>query len=245
MRPALRPIWLGVVWSRLGRADLAWAFWDRVGADETQAWLAAERGRVLREFGLHDEAERLEWPALAIATDPHDDAMLRISLTADAVGQGDVAAAGRRFEAAASAVAALPDGPRAARQRLRLAWVDVEVAFVAERPRRFPDLLPTVGADGELHLPDDLAHGTQFHRAKSLLFAGVVTDGDAGELLLDAARRCEVPVLDWAIALAQHDRGLQTWSDAVTGWNALVPPPGHEAAIAATPTARRLAAPTG
>ena len=77
-----RPVWLGMVWSRLGRADLAWAFWDRVGATPVQPWLAAERGRVLRELGLHGEAERLEWPALAAVEDEVDRAMLHVSLVA-------------------------------------------------------------------------------------------------------------------------------------------------------------------
>lgn len=238
-RPAVRPVWLGSVWSRLGRNDLAWAFWDRVGAVGVQPWLAAERGRCLRELGLHEEAERLEWPALATATDPVHEAMLRISLAADAVGRGDVDAAVRRWESAAVAAARMPDTPAAARQRLRLAWVDVEVSFVAGRPRRLPDSLPT---SADAPLPAGHEHGTTFHHAKSLLFAGITTpDEGAAAALLGRARALAPPVLAWAVALARADRGVDgALDDARRAWGAIVPPPGHEEAVAATPTARRL-----
>ena len=119
-----RPVWLGMVWSRLGRGDLAWQFWDRVKARGVQPWLAAERGRVLRELGLHEEAERLEWPALAAAEDPVDRAMLRVSLVADAVGRGDVDGAVRRLEAAREAVA---DAGRLAPRRTPAAAAHVGV----------------------------------------------------------------------------------------------------------------------
>ena len=232
-----RPVWLGIVWSRMGRADLAWQFWDRVGARAVQPWLAAERGRVLRELGLHEDAERLEWPALAAAEDPVDAAMLRISLAADAVGRGDVDGATRRFEAAREAVEALADSPRAARQRLRLTWVGVEVAWVTGN-QPTDDGLPRLDATGALHLPDDLQHGSAFHRAKALLFGGLV----ARSLdLLDRAAELAPPVLAWAIDLARADHGADGALDrARQHWAAIVPPPDHVAAVHATPTARRL-----
>ncbi len=235
-----RPVWLGIVWSRLGRADLAWAFWDRVGARAVQPWLAAERGRVLRELGLHEEAERLEWPALAAAEDPVDLAMLRISLAADAVGRGDVEGASRRFEAAREAVDELPDTPRAARQRLRLTWVGVEVAWVTGG-QPTAEGLPRLDATGAPQLPDDLRHGSDFHRAKALLFGGLV----ARSLdLLDRAAELAPPVLAWAIDLARADLGAHgALERARTHWTAIVPPPEHAAAVRATPTAQRLADP--
>lgn len=235
-----RPVWLGIVWSRLGRADLAWAFWDRVGAHAVQPWLAAERGRVLRELGLHEEAERLEWPALAAAEDPVDLAMLRVSLAADAVGRGDVDGAARRFDAAREAVEALPDSPRAARQRLRLTWVGVEVAW-ATGGQPSPDGLPRLDATGALHVPDDLRHGSDFHRAKALLFGGLV----ARSLdLLDRAAALAPPVLAWAIDLARADLGAEgALAGAREHWMSIVPPPDHAAAVRATPTAQRLTAP--
>jgi hypothetical protein len=236
---AARPVWLGMVWSRLARGDLAWEFWDRVGADEVQPWLAAERGRVLRELGLHSEAERFEWPALAAAEDPVDRAMLQVSLVADAVGRGDADAASRRLEVATEAVGALPDSPRAARQRLRLTWVGVEVAWVSGTHPVADGLPRMTGADGEVVLPADLRHGSSFHRSKALLFAGLV----AGSLpLLDRALAEAPPVLTWAIHLARADHGADgALDDARRSWQQIVPPPPHADQVAATPTALRLA----
>lgn len=235
-----RAVWLGIVWSRLGRADLAWSFWDRVGARALQPWLAAERGRVLRELGLHEEAERLEWPALAGAEDPVDAAMLRVSLTADAVGRGDVEGAVRRLEAARDAVGALLDSPRAARQRLRLTWVGVEVAWVTGgRPSTAG--LPRLRRDGQLELPADLRHGSAFHHAKALLFGGLVARSLG---LLDRAAEVAPPVLAWAVHLARADAGAPDGLAAArSAWGCIVPPPAHAAAVAATPTAQRLAEP--
>jgi hypothetical protein len=235
--PAARPVWLGVVWSRLGRGDLAWQFWDRVGATEVLPWLAAERGRVLRELGLHAEAERLEWPALAAATDPVDAAMLRVSLTADAVGRGDLVTVERRFEAATAAVGALPDGPRAARQRLRLSWVAAEVAWVRGRAPT-GEGLPWLTAWDGAGFPPDYAHGTAFHRAKGLLFAGLVRGSSE---LLDLAAAEAPEILAWAIHLARADLGAADGlARARAAWRAVVPPPEFAAAVAFTPTAQRL-----
>lgn len=248
VRPAHRPVWFGIVWGRLGRGDLAWAFWDSVSSrpiGDIQPWIAGERGRVLRELGLHAEAERIEWPALAIATDPVVDAMLRISLTADAVGRGEVDAVIRRFAAAEQWVVALDDSPRAARQRLRLAWVDVEVAAMTRRPPRHGDLLPDdprtgTGTGGGLPAIHDL--GTDFHRAKSLLFASATAATPVALALLDAARALAPPVLMWAIELARADRDVPGALEAARrAWSVIVPPPGFEAVVAATPTAQRLA----
>lgn len=236
-RASARPVWLGMVWSRLGRGDLAWAFWDRVSAEAVQPWLAAERGRVLRELGLHAEAERLEWPALAAAADPVDRAMLGVSLVADAVGRGDVEAATRRLGRARDAVAALPDSPRAARQRLRLSWVGVETAW-ATGTRPEPDALPRLGADGRLVLPADLAHGSTFHHAKALLFGGLVA---GSSFLLEQAAAVAPPVLAWAVHLAFADAGAPgALERARQAWRAVVLPPSYAERVRATPTARRL-----
>jgi hypothetical protein len=239
--PAAVPVWYGVVWSRLGDASRAWTHFDRVRLPALQPWIAAERGRVLRELGLHADAEALEWQALLRADDAVDAAMLRISLVADAVGAGDLERAQRRLAAARDAVADLADGPRAARQRLRLAWVGVEVAALAGGP------LPTAGLPwwdevaGRPVQPPDAAAGTRFHRAKGLLFAGVAT-GD--HRLLAAAAAQAPPVLAWAVHLARHDLAGEdaALDDARAAWAAIVPPPGYEARVAATPAAARLTA---
>jgi hypothetical protein len=235
---AARPVWYGVVWGRLGRGDLAWAHLDRVQLPTLAPWIAAERGRIVRELGLHALAERFEMPALLAATDPVDAAMLRVSLVADAVGLGDVDRAVRRLGAARTAVAELPDGPRAARQRLRLSWVATEVAFLTRTPP--PD--DVARWDEATHapvLPADAVHGSSFHRAKALLFGGIVRDDDR---LLEVAAELAPPVIAWAVHLARADRGVPGASDAARdAWRAVVPPPAHAAEVAATPTARRLA----
>ena len=241
---AARPVWYGLVWSRLGRGDLAWQHFDRVRLPALQPWIAAERGRMLREVGLHARAEAIEWPALLDATDPVDAAMLRVSLAADAVGLGDLDRARRRLEAARAAVGDLPDGPRAARQRLRLTWVGVEVAALSGRPlptAGLPDWDPAAGAPRQ---PPDAAHGTRFHAAKGLLFAGVAR-GDSR--LLDAAAAAAPPVLAWAVHLARADiAGVPDAEElARRAWARIVLPPGIGDEVAATPTARRLAGDAG
>jgi hypothetical protein len=235
---AARPVWYGVVWGRLARGDLAWAHLGRVRLPALDAWVAAERGRIVRELGLHAVAERLELRALVSADDPVDEAMLRVSLVADAVGLGDVDRAVRRLEAARAAVAAAPEGPRAARQRLRLSWVATEVALLtgASPP---DDGTRWDAVAGAPVLPPDAVHGSDFHRAKALLFGGIVRDDDR---LLAAAARIAPPVLAWAVHLARCDRGVPgAWDAARAAWSAVVPPPPHRAAVAATPTARRFA----
>ena len=201
---AARPIWHGVVWGRLGRGDLAWAHFDRVNLRALAPWIAAERGRILRELGHHAEAESIEWPALLVADDPVDQAMLRISLVADAVGTGDVDRAARRLEAAQRAVDSLTPGPRTSRQRIRLTWVRAEVALMGgcdlqDARLRVPSWHPPTNRPV---FDDDHRWGTDFHRAKSLLFAGVLhRDGD----LLAAAAALAPPMLRWAVLLAQRD----------------------------------------
>ena len=221
---AARPVWIGMVWGRLGRGDHAWACFDRVRLPALQPWIAAERGRLLRELGDHTAAEAIEWPALVRADDPVDAAMLRTSLVADAVGSGDRTRATSRLQAARQAVASLPDGPRAARQRMRLSWVEVEVAWLrGEAPPA--DDLPTwsEGFAGP-QLPRDYAAGTRFHAAKGLLFAGVVR---ADPRLLDAAAEDAPPALLWAVHAARADAGRSGAGEAAqTARASVVPPPG-------------------
>jgi hypothetical protein len=236
---AAQPVWYGVVWGRLGRGDLAWAHFDRVGLPELGPWIAAERGRIVRELGLHAAAEAMEWPALVAAHDHVDEAMLRISLVADAVGVGEGDLAVRRLEAATTAVSRLLDRPRASRQRLRLSWVEVEVAFLTGRapdPTKLPWWDVEVDAPA---FPVDYTSGSVFHRAKGLLFGGVVRDDLR---LLDAAAPIAPPVLLWGVHLARADAGVAgALTAAQEAWARMVPPPGYGDAVAATPTARRLA----
>ncbi len=233
-----RVAWHGVVWSRLGRGDHAWTWWDRVDAPELHPWLAAERGRVVRELGLHAEAERLDLAGFEAATDPVDRAMLGIGLTADAVGQGRVGDAQARLEEVREGLGRLPEGPRGDRQRIRLAWVEAEVAWMTGRDVDVTSL-PHREPSGRLVSLLAYQHGTTFHRAKGLLFGGIASDDD---WLLQSAAGIAPPVLLWAVLLARADRGVGgQLAEAANAWRQVVPPPGYEDAVAATPVARRLA----
>lgn len=242
LTPDLRAMWSGIVWSREGRGDLAWWGWAQVDDPALLAWRDAERGRVLRELGLHDMAEAIEAPALERADDPVVEVMLRISLTADAVGRNDVPTAAERLaeaQALASELGATADSPRLARQRLRLAWVGAEVDWIHGRD---PDGtgLPTRGPDNSVQWPADHAHGSDFHRAKSLLFAGMV---HRDLVLLDRAAGLAPAGLAWAVHLARLELGaLDGAARAGAAWARCVAPPHVADVVAASPTAQRLVA---
>lgn len=230
--------WNGVVWGRLGHGGNAWAWWDSVEDRSLLPWLAAERGRLLREVGLHDRARGLEEEGLAAAVDVVDAAMLRISLVADAVGVGDLDRARHALESVAAVVTELPESLRARRQRLRLRWVTVEVAWLAgERPPVAG--LPTPGSTGPAFDVDHVEAGSDFHRAKSLLFAGVVREDTT---LLDAAAALSPPSLLWAVELARLDAGDESAAArAVAAWDRLLVPPGSGPEVSRTPVATRVA----
>ena len=236
--PDAAAVWNGVVWGRLGRGDHAWAWWDSVEAADLQPWIAGERGRVLRELGLHERAAAVEEAGLAAARDVVDAVLLRLSLAADAVGMGQASAARRALGTAGSLLDELPVDDRVRRQRLRRRWIEVEVALLAGTTPT-PDGLPRMGAGGPVY-PVDHRAGTDFHRAKGLLFAGIVHDDPA---LLRVAADLAPPALRWAVELALADAGEEGAGErAARGWRSLVPPDEVAAAVAATPTARRLAA---
>lgn len=241
--PDAATVWYGVVWGRLGRGDLAWATWDAVDATgELGPWIAAERGRLLRELGAHAQAEAREAPALAVARDPVDVAMLRLSLAADAIGLGDPAAAERLLAAGRQALDAAPPGPRRDRQALRATWVAVEVTLVrgadTSRPVRTDDEvvafaagLPSWDAGSRApSWPPLYRAGSDAHRAKGALFAGVL-EGEVG--LLAAAARIAPPALRWAVLLARaalDPTATDARSAAARARAEVVPPPPLAAA---------------
>lgn len=229
------------MWSRLGRGDRAFAIWRSVRDPRFASWIAVERGRVLRELGLHGDAEREDLRGLSGAAHGAAPAAAAaaaaIGLTADAVGRSDPVAAGRRLGRARRLVAAIPPGPARERQRLRLTWVTVECAWLAGRAPS-ADGLPGWRGDAPW-FPAGYDAGSDFHRAKGLLFAGAVTGDDR---LLAAARTFAPPVLAWAVALARADLGVPgAEAEARRAWRRVAPPPGAAAAVAATPVGRRLA----
>ncbi len=203
--PDARWGWRGMVWGRLGRGDLAAACFDRVEDPGLQPWIAAERGRLVRELGDHARAAGYEEPALEQAVDPVDRAMLGVSLAADAVGGGQADLAAERLATARRTLAAAaPDGPRAERQRLRASWVAVEIALLSgDAPA--VDGLPRLDRAGVLQVPERYAAGSRFHLAKGLLFAGAVR----GDLrLLDLASSHAPAALWWAVQLARGAAGV-------------------------------------
>lgn len=238
-------VWDGVVWSRLGRGDLAWASWDLVDDVELAPWVDAERGRALRELGLHGRAERHDLDGLRRATDPIDETALWIGLTADAVGVGDADTATIRLAAAADALESAPAGPRRDRQRLRLTWVEAEVAALTDDPSMASSVAdgPWPWVEGDrLRFPPVFDAGTVFHRAKGALFRGTL---DADRTMLRAGLVLAPPVLTWAFHLALADLGEPgAVGRARTAWRDVTPPPHVADAVAAGPVARRLRAGT-
>lgn len=236
--PEAIDVWNGVVWSRLGRGDLAWAWWDGVSSPELQPWVCAERGRVVRELGLHGAAERYDRQGLENALDVIDVVMLRISLVADAIGKAEAERAAMRLGSVDPLLDQLdPDEPRVARQLMRRSWVRVELSFLfgTEPPA---DELPYWDGQEGVVLPRPYRHGSVFHASKGLLFGGIARDDGR---LLDAAVDIAPPVLRWAIHLARDDRHRQgSMRAAREAWAQIVPPPGYEEAVSRTPTAERL-----
>jgi len=230
-------VWYGVVWGRLGRGDLAWAWWDRLATPALEPWLAAERGRLLRELGGHLAAQRLEQAALSRATDPLDRVMLTVSLAADAVGQADADLARRRLTSARQELTTQPWSARRDRQWLRAGWVAVEIALMTGRtapavalPSWRPrddagshQLMRSGPSEDELLLPAAYRSGSRFHLAKGCLFAGVVR-GDP-ELLVLAAE-LSPPALLWGVHLARASLGVEGAAEAAAAArNRVVPPP--------------------
>lgn len=240
----MRVAWDGVVWGRLGRGDRAWLCWSTVGDPSLAAWIAAERGRVLRELGLHTAARELDLAGLAVARDVTDTVMLRISLAADRLGEGlrsdpDEAAAhaSELLTTALPLLAELPPGPRTARQRLRAGWLAVEISL-ARGERLDAHELPWRDDHG-LRYQDDYDAGSDFHRAKGLLFAGVAR---RDRWLLGQSASLAPPALAWAAQLALFDLGDEpAIRRAIAVWDELRPPPGHERSVATSPVAVRLA----
>lgn len=235
--PEAVEVWYGAVWSRLGRGDHAWAWWDQVDSGALAPWVAAERGRCVRELGLHTAAERYDREGLEAATDVVDICMLRLGLAADAVGRGELEQAQLRLQSVSSILDALPDTPRVARQRMRRSWVAVEVAFLAGEEPPVDDL-PWWTAEEGVTFPPAYRHGSVFHAAKGLLFGGIARDDGR---LLDAAADIAPPILLWAVELARDDRHREgALRRAREAWQVIVPPPGYAEAVARTATAERL-----
>lgn len=226
----------GMVWSRLGDGPQAWSWFRRATDPALQPWVLVEQARFLRELGLHDEAEELDLRALAIASDLADVVTARLSLVADAVGRGEFEVARLRLQGADAILERAPSTPRFARQRLRRAWVAVEVALVhGDQPPT--DGLPHLDG-GQLWFPPEQAHGTRFHAAKGLLFAAIARGEPE---LLDLAVADAPPCLLWAVHLARADQGIEVaLAEARHAYALVVPPSDHAEQVARTPTARRL-----
>ena len=228
--------WYGVVWGRLGRGDRAFAWWDGCDDPALQPWLLGERGRIVRELGLHTIARGYDEGGLVDATDLTDVVLLRLSLAADAVGEGNESGARRSLGTASSILDELDVDDRVRRQRLRRRWIEVEIALLAGG-QPGADGLPAQGGR-EPTFPADYDAGTDFHRAKGLLFAGIAREDEG---LLRQASALAPPALRWAAELARLDSGSEDAAGkAVEAWAQIVPPPAVATAVATTATAQRL-----
>jgi hypothetical protein len=234
--PEVAELLHGMVWSRLGDGAAAWAWFDRVGEVSLLSWVLAEKGRFLRELGLHEHSEELDLEALAVAGDMSDIIRARISLVADAVGRGEFEVAALRLQAVDALLERVEVTPEIARQRLRRAWVAVEVALVkGEEPPT--DGLPHLDG-GQIWFPPEQAHGTTFEAAKGLLFAAIA-HGDLR--LLELASADAPAMLSWAVHLARMDSGMpEAWDEAREAWAKIIAPPGFADEVARTPVAKRL-----
>lgn len=193
----------GYLWMRLARYDHAWGWWALVDDPRLATRVHASRASSLRELRLHRSADLEDAAALEASLEPGwERAAALIGRVADAVGQGDPAAANARLADALDAVRDLPDDLPAARQRIRLGWVACEVALLTGG---IPAVaLPHVDRDGEVAAPDVYRAGSAHHLAKGLLFAGVLSR----ELrVLEAAADLAPPGLAWAVHLARADLG--------------------------------------
>lgn len=95
---------------------------------------ASTSASVSRQLGRHAEARRHDEQALGLAdgvSEAEFDA--RLGLAADAVGLGESDEAATRLEQAGALVPA-GDGQEWWRQRVRLSWVQAEVALLTDRP---------------------------------------------------------------------------------------------------------------
>jgi hypothetical protein len=145
----------------------------------TGALASATAASLLRQIGDHAGAEPIDTAGLALldrldGTVAHvDEARLDcyIGLTADAVGVGDLAAAGDRLARARAATAA-HSSSSLWRPRVRLCWVAAEVALLAADPDAALD-----AARAAVTVAED--RGAVRHLAKSLMFLGVAQGGSA------------------------------------------------------------------
>lgn len=226
---------LGYLWMRLGRYDRAFRAWSTVVEAGLRSVVRSSRATALRELGLHERAQAEDRAAGTLASTAFDHARVAVGLVADAVGLLDRDGAGARLRDARRAVSALDVSRAADRQRIRLGWVEAEVALLAGGP--YPADLPRW--DGQdVHAPAVYDAGSQHHLAKGLAFAGLL----ARDLMtLDEAARRAPRGLAWAVHLARADLGAPSaLHDARAAWSHVRVPPSLKVEVASTATFARL-----
>lgn len=128
------------------------------------ALAAATAASVRRQLGQHAVARGLDEQARALAGDTAEAAFdAELGLAADAVGLGDVTTAQTMLAQATARAQSRPDWWR---QRVRLAWVQAEVALLVGDPEAAAAAVAPAVQTAE-------ASGAPRHVAKSLLFLGV------------------------------------------------------------------------
>lgn len=228
----------GLLWAWAGRYDRAWAWWDRVLEPAYAARVRAARAQTLRDLSLHERAEAEDRAGLAIANRPEDRAALLIGYVADAIGLANGPEVRHRFRQASREVALLGDSVDAELERIRYGWVAAEIQLITGEGDAM-SMLPGLSDDAEqLMIPERYEVGGEFHLAKGLVFAGVLTRDT--ELLDEAAERAPGGLL-WAVHLARDAMGVPgALAQARDAWKGVVPPARHGPEASRTPTAKRL-----
>ncbi|MBW3661946.1 MAG: hypothetical protein KY469_02515 [Actinobacteria bacterium] len=229
----------GLLWAYAGRYDRAWAWWDRITDPAYAARIRAARAQTLRDLALHERAEAEDRAGLAVAARQEDRAGLLIGFVADAIGLGNGPEARHRFRQASRELALLGESVDAEIERIRFGWVAAEIQLLTGEGATL-SMLPSFSDDREqVMIPERYEVGGEYHLAKGLLFAGVLTRDV--ELLEEAAVRAP-PGLAWAVHLARESMGVEgALAEARAAWKEVVPPPRHAPEAGRTSTALRLA----
>ncbi|MGB8407527.1 MAG: hypothetical protein WCE30_26040 [Mycobacterium sp.] len=162
------------------------------------------RASFLRQLGGHDLARTLDGQAWALATDPESRADALIGLAADALGVGRFAASDRLLQRAQPHV----DDSGEPRLRVRLAWVNAELAMVSgagsasvEHAERTVRLAASFGSARHT-VKSDVVHAAALCSAGRFDESRVVADR-----ALRAAQELGLVPLVWALCCLLADIG--------------------------------------
>ena len=171
-RPAVHTAWLrGVALGACGRYGQALDVIEEISPGTPEYSMARSlRGSLLRQLGSHDLALRADREAMASAATPGAAVEAMTGLAADAVGLQDALTASTTLAQGRSLLNRVAADPRQGqtwwRHRVRMAWVQCEVALLESR---YEDAL----AHAKEGIDAAEAATAPRHVAKSLLFQSV------------------------------------------------------------------------